>query len=436
MRKTTLTLIAIVGLVFSTASAQVALSPVSVSTAGTFATQSRGDEAIGWNPANLGINDNPGFGMSFGFLPFVPYPSLQLNNDLVSVNWFREWFTKGEYLDEADKADLLSTFPTDGVQFSPLISAKLIGMNFGSFAVSIIPELHTHVTLPKGLFEFVLKGNEFEEPISLEDLSIEVQSVIPISFAYGRQVSIPGLASLVQATYVGGAIKFLAGATNMTTDKFTGRITMYEDRVIAEGEVTGRYAVGGFGTAFDLGAVVDITDKMRANASINNAIGFINWMDTSAEEFQMSFSGELYSSEFEDFGDYSDEQIDSIFNVVDTTFATEPFGSNYPAYMLLGFEYRDILPAFDVYVNYRQNLSDDYYFEYTPRLSAAFQYRPLDWLPLRGGIAVGGFVGFQWGIGFGLNFKHYALDFGFSQDGGMFNSANGFSVSLGQHLYF
>ncbi len=431
------TLITTLSIIFiSSAFSQVNVNPRSVATAGSFATQARGDEVFGWNPANLGLEDNPGFGMSFGLLPFIPYPTLQMNNDLVTVNWFRDWFTKGNYLDAGDKADLLNTFPTDGVQISPLVSAKLIGMSFGSFAWSITPEVQTHVVLPKGLFEFVLEGNEFGKPVSLRDLAVDVQAIVPVSFAYGRQITIPGLAQFVQATYVGMAAKFLIGAANMTTEEFNMELTTFEDRIFAEGEVTGKYAFGGFGTAFDIGAVVDITGKMRANVALNNAIGFINWSDAAAEEFQVSFNGEVLSSEFEDLGDYTDEQMDSVFNVIDTTFATEPFGSNYPPYLLFGFEYRDIIPALDVYVNYRQDLSDDYYFDYTPRLSAGIQYAPLKWLPLRSGIALGGYEAFQWGIGLGLNFSHYALDIGFSQNGGLFNSASGFSISIGQRLYF
>ncbi|MEE9572733.1 MAG: hypothetical protein V3W20_06795, partial [Candidatus Neomarinimicrobiota bacterium] len=45
---------------------QIIMIPSSVGTAGTIATQARGDDIIGWNPANLGFEDNPDFSMSFG----------------------------------------------------------------------------------------------------------------------------------------------------------------------------------------------------------------------------------------------------------------------------------------------------------------------------------------------------------------------------------
>ncbi len=419
-------------------SAQVAIGPRSIATAGTFATQARGDEVIGWNPANLGFPDNPHFGLRFGILPVLaPFPSVQVNTDAISVNWFNEWFTKGNYLDAGDKADLLSVFPSGGININPLISAKLIGMNFGSFAVSISPEFHTSVSLPKGLFEFVLEGNEFNEPIDLSNLTVQSQAVIPISFAYGLKLEIPGLEQFVQNTYVGGAFKLLTGLAYADLEDFTGHITMHKDRIRVNGEATAKYAVGGFGTAFDVGVAVDLTESMRANAAINNLIGFVNWSESRAEEIKYVFDGELLSSEFEDFNTkYTQEQQDSVFNVVDTTIAIEAFSANYPPFMILGFEYRNIIPELDVFVNYRQDLSKEYYFDVTPRISGGLEFKSIKWLPLRAGLAFGGFESFQWGIGFGLIFGHYRFDFGFAQDGGFFNHAKGFSLSIGQQLIF
>ncbi|MBC8400081.1 MAG: hypothetical protein H8E14_01185, partial [Candidatus Marinimicrobia bacterium] len=51
MQKITTTLILITALFLNILTAQVAIGPRSIATAGTFATQSRGDDAIGWNPA-------------------------------------------------------------------------------------------------------------------------------------------------------------------------------------------------------------------------------------------------------------------------------------------------------------------------------------------------------------------------------------------------
>ena len=437
MRKNTIILTTLLVLsIINITSAQVILNPRSVGMAGTFATQARGDEVIGWNPANLAYDDNPNFGLSFGILPLVPFPNLQVNNDLLTVNWFNEWFTKGDYLDADDVSDLLGTFPKDGVNFYPLTSMKFIGMNFGSFAVSVGLEFQTSVSIPKGIFEFVLTGNQFGEPVDLSNMSMQFQSVFPISFAYGTQLSIPGLEEFVQASYVGAAVKFLVGAAYAETEEFSGSITTHKDKIHAIGDITGKAAIGGFGTAFDVGAAADLTNDMRVNISINNLIGFVNWSDSNTERFEVSFDGEVFSSEFEDLSDYSDEQMDSVFNVIDTSFAISGFSTKYPTYMLIGFEYRNLLPQLNVYANYRQDLSTEYSFDTTPRISGGVEYNAIPWLPLRAGLALGGLESFQWGIGWGLKFEHYTLDIGFSQDRGIFNGAHGFSFSIGQQLLF
>lgn len=61
---------------------------------------------------------------------------------------------------------------------------------------------------------------------------------------------------------------------------------------------------------------------------------------------------------------------------------------------------------------------------------------PAKWFPIRMGIALGGYERFQVGIGFGLHAKHYHFDFGITQTGGVFNSARGLGISIGQKILF
>jgi hypothetical protein len=72
-------------IVLSIAWSQVTLGPRIIGTAGTFMTQSRGDDVIGWNPANLGYPDNPEFTLSFGIIPLIPFPSFDISNSALSV---------------------------------------------------------------------------------------------------------------------------------------------------------------------------------------------------------------------------------------------------------------------------------------------------------------------------------------------------------------
>ena len=59
-----------------------------------------------------------------------------------------------------------------------------------------------------------------------------------------------------------------------------------------------------------------------------------------------------------------------------------------------------------------------------------------EWLPIRFGISLGGSEDFRWGIGFGINFNKFHLDFGLSESGGIFNSAKGIAIALENTFYF
>ena len=59
---------------------------------------------------------------------------------------------------------------------------------------------------------------------------------------------------------------------------------------------------------------------------------------------------------------------------------------------------------------------------------------PLKWLSLLGGTFVGGYEGFQWGSG--ISMRLLFLQCAYSENGGMLNSAKGFSVSTSTALVF
>ncbi|MDO9548814.1 MAG: DUF5723 family protein [Candidatus Marinimicrobia bacterium] len=418
-------------LISSTAFAQYYINPVSTSLAGAYATKARGAYINGWNPANLGLDSNPRFSMNFGIFPLIPFPTVQISNSAVSPFILNEHFFTGGYLTDQDKEDLLDYFPDDGLSVNPLIQLPLLNMSFGRWALSIGSELTGVVTLPKSLFNFVFFGNEFGEPmIDLDDTNVEMQAVTSIALAHGREVTIPVLSDVVEKTSAGVAVKALIGMGYAGFNNITGSATTYPDKMVLDGDMEAVYGIGGFGMAFDLGLATVINKKMSANVSLNNLFGFVNWGIVSAEKVEYSIFTEVYA---EDFGD-----MDSLLEAgvkTDTSYSISNFSSNYPAYMLVGFEYR-VLDDLNTYATIKQYFSNDLASSYLPKVSLAAEYQVSPWFPARIGFAFGGLEKFQWGIGTGLHFRHYAMDIGFSQIGGMFNHAKGFSISFGQSILF
>jgi hypothetical protein len=418
----------------STSFSQLYMYPRSTAFANSYLTQSRGADVIGWNPANLGFSDNPSFSMDFGLVPIVPIPpSIVIMNNSISPYWVNSFFT-GEYLDDNDKDELLGYFPADGLNISPILQMRFLGLSFGRWAVSIGAEIHAAAVIPKSLFEFMFQGNELNKPIDLSTTDVGMQSVVSLALSHGRELNryIPYISDYTDKIYWGIGAKLLLGAGYAKIERMNSSITAYKDRFVLEGDVIGRYGLGGVGAAFDAGITV-INNKVSAGLSLNNMFGFVNWGLSESEEAHYSVYSEIFSKDYENYEDLDsllEEGVES-----DTVYSIDSFNSKYPSYMLLGVQYN---PAnnLSLYANLRQYFRSGIVNNVTPTLSIACEYRPARWLPLRLGFAVGGFEKYQFGFGFGLNFNNYALDLGVGTTGGLFNKTKGVAFSMGQKLIF
>ncbi|MBU0528384.1 hypothetical protein KKF86_01330, partial [bacterium] len=402
------------------------MTPSTMGTAGTIATQSRGDEVIGWNPANLGFEDNPDFSMSFGIIPIVPIPAIRLSNSAVSINWFADYLFSGLYLDDAAKNEMLKVFGDKGWDLNPLLYAKILGISSGNFALTIAAEFNSSITLPPSIINFVMFGNKFDEQISLDAIDGSAQAVIPFSFSYGFPLEIPNLDLDFGNNYFGIGMKLLWGVGFGEIDYFEGGLTTYYDRIVGTGSGRVNYSYDGFGLAFDLGWALQIGDNITTNLAIQNLFGFIKWKDKNSESIEFTLDANMeVSDNLEELIDQLDEMTNG-----DTTYSIKGFTSDYPTYLVAGLEY-DIMPQIQLYFNYRQYFKEEFQFSTTPRFSIATKMNPAKWFPIRLGIALGGYEKFQVGIGFGLHAKHYHFDIGITQTGGVFNSARGVGFSIG-----
>ena len=405
---------------------QNVMTPLSISTAGTIATQARGDDVIGWNSANLGFEDNPDFSMSFGLIPIVPLPAVRLENSAVSINWLADYLFSGQYLDTSTKNEMLSVFTDDAWDLNPIMYAKILGISSGNFAFTIGAEINSNITLPTSVLNFAMNGNKFDEEVSFDNIDGSAQAVIPFSLSYGFPLNIPNFD--FGNNYLGFGVKLLWGVGNSEVDYFEGGLTTYHDRVVGTGSGRIKYSTDGFGLAFDLGWALKIGDNISTNLAIQNLFGFIKWKDNNSEMMEFTFDSDLEVSD--DFEGFLDEIAGN-----DTTYSINGYTSDYPTYLVAGFEY-DVLPSIQLYLNYKQYFNEEFQFSKTPRFSVATKMSPAEWFPLRLGIALGGYEKFQVGVGFGLHAKHYHFDIGITQTGGLFNSARGIGFSIGQKILF
>ena len=412
-------------------SAQVNLIPISVGTAGTAFTQTRGDDVIGWNPANLGYPDNPEFSMGFGIAPIVPFPAVDISNTSVSMKWFGDFLFSGQYLDDARKNLMLSAFDNGGLGLEPTVYAKVLGISTGSFAFTIGGELNTGINLPKSVMQLLMFGNRFEEEIILDDLDGSAQLVVPFALSFGSSLQIPYADISLDNHYFGFGLKFLYGVAHGEVESFEGGFTTFHDHIQGTGEGKVKHALDGFGFALDLGYAVQITDQIKAGISAQNLFGFINWKDKYAEMTEFTLDANIT------IDDSLTSGATNIFEDItsDSTYAIKGYRTSYPTYLTAGVEF-DPIPQVGLMLNYRQYFKDEFNFDTAPRFSFATRLSPVKWFKFRAGVAVGGYEKFQVGFGIGFHGEHYNFDLGISQTGGMFNTARGLGISLGQKILF
>ena len=349
-------------------------------------------------------------------------------------------FFTGKKLDQDAKDELLKYFPNDGLLISPIVQFDLLKMSFGRWAFSIGPEIITNTRVPKSLFHFILNGNKFDQTIDLSGIDAEVQAVNKIAVSHGREIVVPQLTNFVEKFTVGGTVKLLTGLAYSDVVEMDANLTFDSLGVVLNGDSKTNVGVGGFGFAMDIGAAAIINNRLSANFAINNLFGNINWGSFGIgifEDGDALVMENKYSSRIES-KDFMGDDLDSLFNAgttLDTSYTPSELKSKYPTSVLIGVQY-NALHNLRVFANFRQFLSNDLIFNYTPQLSVATEYNPAPWCPLRFGMSIGGFDKFKWAIGTGLNFKHYTLDFGFSQIGGMFKKSKGFALSFEQSLVF
>lgn len=430
---------------------QTYVSPRSIAFAQTYATQSRGSDALGWNPANLGFSDNPGFSLSYGLFPLAPIPAIHLGNSSVSIAWYNKYFRQGGTLNDDLKDEILSFFPPSGWSFDPQVTMRLLGMSFGHTAVALDAQVMTSVVIPRSVPNLLFNGLRFDEPFSLDNMHVGLQSTVTASIAHGFRLPVP----VFEEAYLGIGAKYIAGLGYAATETVSGGITSSKYELSAQSDATARYAVSGFipfsdsldseqpaaprgalagsGYAFDIGLSGRLNNQLSMGVAINNLMGAIHWQGANSRTYQYSFDMSGNPS------DFFDANMDSVLTdaiKTDSVYASPDFSTPYPAYFVAGVQYT-MSPGIRFFMNLRQELATGFNpAAHSSRISIATELRPAKWFPIRFGMTTGDITAVNWGGGFGFEFSHYSLIFGFSQTGGFLNHARGFTFALGQELRF
>lgn len=388
--------------------ALLALIPASAGASGTLTTRgigmgtaqvavARGLDAVGVNPANLGM---PGGG-SFGFRIFDV--GMIVHNSTVSLGFYNRY--NGDSLDSGEKNDILDRIPDDGLRLDGQGDFQFVGLRIGGFALSLSASASLAAALPKDLFRIVLQGIDFGKTYDFSPKGSGV-AYAKLGLSYGRSVPL----SYFDEFAVGATVNYVGGIGYAEITRSTGRVRIdYQSEV--QSELVARSGYGGSGFSLDAG-VAGRTGNIRFGAAFLSLISSIRWQQQT-QEAVLKFVGDsvnVYS--------IADLGPDKLFDKEDSTYDVGAFSSSLPVELVLGVS--TTWHGFLLAADYHQSFSNRFGNSTTPELAFGLERRFIPFFPLRAGFALGGGRGFRPSFGFGLHLAAFKWDFALGGVGGFF----------------
>ncbi len=421
-----------------------------------YTVTSRGVSAVGYNPANLGYTEDLTF--SANLLDF----NLSASNNFMSMALFNQYFTGDVNGDPYDldvlmpgrdithKEYLLEQIPEEGfaIELGVSVPIPLLNVSLGNYAFTSGIDYYMHNSLPKGLFEIILDGNEVGRSI---DLSLN-QDVLMIT-DFGFSFAIP-----FEKYNLGATIKYLAGIGFAGVDSSGGAFRTEPTGLESDGFYRYTRAIGGNGLAVDIGFNTRKIGDWQYGVAINNVIGFVNWgnndnviaknieliealvpirdllqISTDSTTFAAS---NIRSMELQSIGAIDAlASSDSLFQIRDSTVVVpDSIRTNYPAIFRMGASYQ-YKNDFILMADLSAGLDDYYFANRNWRLAVAAEWIRFKMIPIRSGMAFGGPFGREASLGAGVHLIWFDADIAIKLLGGLsFTTAEG--IELGINFQF
>jgi hypothetical protein len=408
----------------------------SMGMAGAYQSLARGAEVSNWNPANLGLMDNP-----HGSLDLLNLGATFGNNSL-SLNLYNGYFSQDYFdqhgsWDETAKSEILSHFPSDGFRGFSRVQATPLAVSYKQYAFAVNTFAYSDMRMPKAFFALPLEGLG-TDPVSLSDVEGEGVAGTELAFSGGHALEL-GL-PWVKEFSVGATFKYLLGHAYGRVDHAEGYILSNLDSMaldmnyeMTRAGMAADNGSAGSGIGFDLGAAARLSDRLVAGLSLNNLIGGIKFSSVDKEQGSMSLHEAGLS--MDEFGNF-DEYMDSITVTTDTSYASSETATYHlPRALMLSANYQ-VLPWLTAEADFQQGLNHTAGNSTRTRLALGTEIRYLSFLPVRLGLAFGGVQGTTLACGLGLDFKIYQLDLAAGNQSGLFNGSKGMSFALSQRIIF
>lgn len=379
--------------------------------AGAQLSLAKGFYCPSFNPANLGLSDFQMRGLQiFG-------AGMSVKNNSLSIDEYNN--ITGAELSDAEKDELLSKIPAEGLKVSADGEISAFGYGTGNFAVSLSAIGAAEINLGRDHVELLLNGNTFADTVDLEGIFGEGYGLASLNLSYGHGL----YKNLDRQFAVGGTVRLLKGLGYQEITEANGEAVTLTTGFDGAGDLVSRKASGGSGFTVDLGATLQINRTYTVGVGFYNVVSAVKWTEKT-EEHQYSFMFDTVTAVNMD--------EDSLITTTDTTIEIDPFTTHLPSSIRVGFAKTQgsLLWAIDWEQGFKLAAGSSP----TPRVSTGAEYRLLRFLPLRAGFGLGGKRGATYAGGFGLDFSPFHIDLGVANYSAIIGSSGkglNFAVSGG-----
>jgi hypothetical protein len=367
-----------------------------------YTAMARGVHAADWNPANLGLPDNPPFSLS------VFSVSAGVGNNSFSINTYNDYAVDA-YWDPEEVEALLDQVPDNGLGVDALAELRVLSFSAGRLAFTLTGRAGGSVMIDRTLLEIPFEGTKVGETYRFNDMDATSLAVGNVKLSYGTPLRV----SFSDTFAVGGSFHMDVGGGygRIDTSRLNLEIGTFGFNI--DGRYAGLMAPLGRGWGFDFGAAAKINRKWTVSAGLINLIGSIRW-NKDVKQFGGWVAGDSVGVlDFtEDKKDEEDGDDEGISAVQDTSWERDAkgFSKKAPAEMHVGCLYQE--GTYSLSADWVQGFSNLGWVTTRPRLAVGTEWRKVRWLPLRMGVVMGGRIGFGTSFGFGIRPGKFVLDVG------------------------
>ena len=409
----------------------VSASASSLALADNYTALARGYNAVAWNPAGLGMPDNPIFSMSFAGRGAG-------GTDPVSLGDLKQY--GGVAVPSSVLAAWLSRVQQQGGQSLEADGSGSFGLSIGSLAFQLSTNAYERGKLSPDAVEVLLYGNAGQSGVprdmSLQGSRTEAAVTTTAAVSFGRGVTL-GIGPLTQHFAIGGTAKYIVGNALLLGEDAGSQLSAsplaldVQFPIIQSDTSFDGVPQHGHGIGVDIGAAWQ-SGPLAVGATVQNFLNTFRW-----DVGQMYFrpGGAIFSqtgSRATSFDAVSMSAVPDSLRARANALAAEIDAMRFKPSLNVGVAMK-VLPFLTATGDIRQQLGDGMHVAERTHIGAGAELRLIPFLPLRAGVS-GISGGYILSAGAGLDLFLFHLNAGIAQRKTEFGSfpAGALTISLGQ----